>query len=167
MRKVIFGSIIFLFLVVGCNEKSNSDWSDTEEKAIEYGLEEEGVDESAILSIEEYEGETIVFFEKAGALGVASITKNNQGYRWFKSTQYYDFNAKGDIPYTTGGFSFDTETGLTVSVIHGKVFDSSIQKMNLSGDESERDLKIFKDSKIYYSIHQQPFSQLDVSPVIE
>src|SRR5699024_90202 len=124
----------------------------TEEKAIKYGLEEEGADESAILSIEKYERETIVFFEKKGALSVAGITKSNKGYSWFRSTQYYDFKVGGDIPYTTGGFNFETETGLTASIIYRKIFDVATKKMKLSGDGVERELEVLEDSKLFYAI---------------
>lgn len=165
MRKIFLGSIILLFILVGCNQKSSSDWYDTKEKAIEYGLEQEGTDESEVLSVEEYEGEIIVSFEKAGSFGVASITKNNKGYSWFRSEPYFDFNVEGDIPYTINGFDFETKTGLEVSVLYGKVFDNSIQKMKLSGDGAERELEVFEDSKLFYAIHRQPFTSLEVVPV--
>ncbi|WP_087973533.1 hypothetical protein [Oceanobacillus rekensis] len=166
MRKVFLGSIILLILV-GCNQKGNSDWYDTKEQAIEYGLEQEGTDESAVLSVEEFKGETIAFFEHAGSFGVASITENEKGFSWFRSEPYFDFDVEGDIPYTTNGFDFETKTGLEVSVLYGKAFDNTIQKMKLLGDGAERELEVFDDSKLFYAIHRQPFTSLEVVPVIK
>lgn len=164
MRKVFLGSIILLILV-GCNQKSNPAWYDTKEQAIEYGLDQEGTGKSAVLSVEEYEGETIVAFEYAGSFGVASITESKKGYSWFRSEAYFGFDVEGDIPYTINGFDFETKTGLEVSVLYGKAFDSTIKKMKLSGDGAERELEIFEDSKLFYAIHRQPFTSLEVVPV--
>lgn len=167
LRKVLLGSIILSFILAGCNQKSRSDWYDTKEEAIEYGLVQERIDESAVLSVEEYEGEAIVFFDNDGALGVASITKNNKGYSWFRSEPYFDFDVEGELPYTTGGFDFKTINGLKVSVLYGKVFDATIQKVRLLGDGPERELKIYEDSNLFYAIHRQPFASLEVIPLKE
>lgn len=167
MRKVILGSLILLFIVVGCSQKDSSDWYDTKEKAIESGLKQEGMDDSAVLSVEEYEGETIVFYENEGTLGIANIIESNRGYSWFRSEPYFDFDVEGDLAYTTAGFDFETKNGIKGSVLYGKVFDDSIEKMLLQGDGPDRKLEIFNDSKLFYAIHRQPFASLEVVPVKE
>lgn len=167
MRKVILGSIVLLFILAGCSQKDSTDWYDSEAKAIESGLEQEGIDKSAVLSVEEYEGETIVLFENEGAISIANINKSNEGFSWFRSEPYFDFNVGGDVPYTTAGFDFETKNGLKGSVVYGKVFDTSIQKMKLIGDGADRELEVIGESKLFYAIHQQPFSSLKVVPVEE
>lgn len=164
MRKIFLGTCILFLILVGCNQENDSNQFETKEEAIEFGLEEEEVDKSAVLSVEEYEGETIVFYERQGSLGVASITENIQGYSWFRSSPYFGFEIEGDLPYTTNGFNFETESGLELSVLYGKVFDNSIQSMKLSGDGDQRDLTVDENSKLFYAIHQQPFSTIEITP---
>ncbi len=84
MKKVAIYLIIFLLiLLVGCQNINNLHWFETKDKAIEYGLKQEGVDKTAaILSIEDFKGETIIFYEKESALGVASIIESDKGYSW-------------------------------------------------------------------------------------
>ena len=165
LRKTFLGSIILLYILVGCNQENSSNWYETKEKAIEYGLEQEEVDKSAVLSIEEYEGETIVFYERAGSLGVASISENNKGYSWYRSEPYLGFDIEGDIPYTSNGFNYGTESGLELSVLYGKVFDNSIQSLKLSSDGTERELEIFGNSRLFYAIHRQPFTSIEITPI--
>lgn len=164
MRKIFLSGLILLILV-GCDQSSNADWYDTKEEAIAYGLEQEGMDESAVLSVEDYEGETIVFFEKTGSLGVASITENEKGYSWYRNEPYVNFQVEGDIPFTTNGFELETKSGSVVSVLYGKTFDHTINKMKLSGDGAERELEVFEDSQLFYAIHEQAYSSLEISPV--
>jgi hypothetical protein len=122
---------IALLLLIGCSQYSSSDWYDTKEKAIANGLEQEGLDESAVLAVEDYEGETIVFVERTGALGVASITENNKGYSWYRSEPFFNFYVEGELPFTSDSFKFETKTGLDLSVLYGKAFDHTIKKMKL------------------------------------
>ncbi|SHG56268.1 hypothetical protein [Ornithinibacillus halophilus] len=168
MRQLFLGSIFILILLAGCSQDDRSSWFETKEKAIEHGLEKENVDQSAVLSVEEYQGETFVFFVRAGGLGVASLTESKKGYRWFRGEPYFGFDvddAFKNIPYTTNGFTSETKTGLEYSVLYGQVFDHSIQRLKLLGAGEERDLEIFGDSKFFFAIHQQPFSSLEIVPI--
>ncbi|WP_409251219.1 hypothetical protein V1502_13800 [Bacillus sp. SCS-153A] len=65
MRRVIHKLFIAgCFFLAGCTTVSDTmDWYDSEEKAIEAGLQQNELDKSAVLSIEEHKGETIVFFK--------------------------------------------------------------------------------------------------------
>ncbi|MDN4492833.1 hypothetical protein [Ureibacillus aquaedulcis] len=82
--RFIIACLSLLVILVGCRENDAENGYKTKEKAIQYGLLQEDVNETAVLSIGEYEGETFVFFEKDGALGVASLTKIRNGYSWFR-----------------------------------------------------------------------------------
>ncbi|GEN82744.1 hypothetical protein SLU01_10560 [Sporosarcina luteola] len=168
MRRIFLSSIILLFILVGCSQKDSSDWYDSKEKAIEAGLKQEGTDASAVLSVEKYEEETIVFFDYDGALSIANLVESNKGYSWVRLEPYFDFDVEGSsLPYTTAGFDFETKEGSKGSVLYGKVYDESIKKLILIGDGAEKELMIFEDSKLFYTIHRQPFTSLEVIPVKE
>ena len=175
MRKALLSCVVLLFMLVGCHlqESSNlhnDDWHPTKEQAIESGLKQEGTDESSLLSVENYEGETIVFFEIDGALSIANIVESSAGYSWIRSNPFYDVQVEGvakDLPYMSAGFEFETNKGTKGAVLYGKVFDSSIRTMNLLGDGEDRELKVFNDSRLFYSLHEQPFAFLEVVAVKE
>lgn len=63
----------------------------------------EGVNRSSILSSENVNGETIIFYEGHNALGVASIAESPKGYSWYRSQAYTGFQGQ-DVPYMTVGF---------------------------------------------------------------
>lgn len=155
-----------LSLVVGCNKESIIDWKNTKEDAIEAGLQQEEAENESILSIEEFEGETFVFYEYKSGLGVANIVESEKGYSWNRSQPYQDFEVYGGkLPYSTAGFDIETETGLIVSVLIGKTFDSSIKEMKLSGDETDRKLRVFRDG-FFYALHKLPFNKVDIAPIV-
>lgn len=152
-----------LILLVGCNKHMEIQWFNTMEKAIKYGLEQEGTDETAVLSIEDYQGETIVFYEHHDALGVASITESEKGFSWYRGIVYHGL--EGDSPYLTIGFDYKTQAGLDFSVLAGKASDPSIQKMKLIGDGPEKELTIFNQSRLFYAVHEATFNSLEVFPI--
>lgn len=152
--------------VVGCNQKSAIEWHDSKEVAIESGLKQEEAERESILSIEEFEGETFVFYEYMGGLGVANIVESEKGYGWKRSQPYNDFEVDGELTYSTSGFDIVTETGVAVSVLIGKTFDSSIQEMKLLGDGTERKLKVYGENGFFYALHKIPSDTIVVSPII-
>ena len=165
MKKLrVLVSICLFFILVGCNENSGQTWYETKEEAIKFGLQQEGTDNSAILGIEEFEGETFVFYVEGGALGVASLTEDKRGFSWYRSQPYVGFDAN-DSPYSTAGFDYKTVSGLEVSILVGKVYDNSIQTMKLIGDGAERELQVHKDSKLFFAIHKVPFNSINVEPM--
>jgi PBP1b-binding outer membrane lipoprotein LpoB len=60
--------LLLIYLLVGCSTDT-SEWYDSKEDAIKYGLIQEGSN-AILLSVEEYADETIVFIELNNALGV-------------------------------------------------------------------------------------------------
>lgn len=167
MRKNIhFIFFLCLLLLIGCNQENNSnrsDWFEKKEEAIEHGLHQEGTDSKAVLSIQEIDGETIVFYLYESALGVASITESDKGCSWYRSRAYTDF--EGDVPYSTAGFEYETATGLSIPILVGKAFDISIEKMKLVENGTERELQIFENSRLFFAIHTLPFSSIEVIPI--
>jgi hypothetical protein len=156
---------VFILLLVGCNT-DNHEWYDTKEDAIKYGLEQEGSDNKAtLLSVKDYKGETIVFFEFNNALGVASIAESENVFNWYRSRPYSGF--EGDSPYSTMGFDIETKSGLKVSILAGKAFDTNFQKIKLLGDGSERVLTITEKSRLFYAIHEEPFDSLEIIPMMD
>ncbi|MED4018706.1 hypothetical protein [Sutcliffiella cohnii] len=168
MKKSIYLiiSLCLMFFVVGCNQDSATEWYDSKEVAIESGLKHEGAEINSVLSIEEFENETFVFYEYMGGLGVANVVESEKGYGWKRSQPYTDFEVGGVLAYSTSGFDIETETGLSVSVLIGKTFDSSIQEMKLLGYGTERKLKVFVHSGFFYALHKMPIDEVDVSPIV-
>lgn len=165
MKKIVFYlTTLLLILSVGCNQSNNNlHWFDTKEKAIEYGIEQEGIDKSAILSIEKHEGETIVFYEKDNALGVANITESDEGYSWYRDSSYHGF--EGDSPYITASFNIKTKTGKDFSILAGRAYDTSIQKMKITERGVDREIKIYDNSRLYFTIHESPLSSTKITPI--
>lgn len=166
MRKIV-GFLISGFLLIfliGCNgNEYNLEWHDTKEEAIAHGAGEEGIENSSILSIEEIDEETIVFYEFEGAFGVASIAESDEGYAWYRSTNHVGFSGEGS--YATIGYSFETKTGNEISVLVGKAFDDNISKMLLSGDGAEKELQVFEGSRLFFTTLEEPYHSLELIPI--
>ena len=156
--------ILSILSLLACSNQDSREWFETEEEAIRFGLStEEGGTAPIKLSTEEYQGETLVFYDLAGDFGAASISRSEKGYSWYRSAPYFGFD--GGSNYSTGGFELKTESGVTIPIICGKAFDSSIEKMVLSGDGPQKDLTFTNGSRLYYSIHEADFNSLEVTPV--
>lgn len=164
-RWFLAGSLFVSFLLAGCGLGEQANWYDTERKAMEAGLLKEGTDESAILSTEKVEGETIVFYEYMGALGTASITETRKGYSWFRNEPYLDFETEGSLPYTTAGFEMETKSGLKIPVLAGKILDPSVKGIKLVRNGVARELSIPNGSDWFYAINEELTGPVEVIPV--
>lgn len=143
--------VLILFLFTGCSQSEGGDWHNSEREAVLTGLEKEGTDILAVLSIERVKGETLVFFEQKGGLGIASITKSEKGYSWYRSEPFLDFETEGSLPYTTAEFEYETERGVKVPVLAGKVFDPTVKKIKLIDFGIEKEFLISKRSSWFYT----------------
>ncbi|AEI45162.1 hypothetical protein [Paenibacillus mucilaginosus] len=107
-------------------------WHPTVDEAVKAGI---AAEDGRLLSVEKDEAETFVFFMARtggaeGALGVASITKGEQGYRWYRAEAYHASQSV-DVPFDTMSFTVKAESGHTIKVYSGRVYDPAIRKMNL------------------------------------
>lgn len=159
--KTLIVGICILFTLVACNENSSSDWYDTRDEAVEMGVQEEGINRSAVLSVEEYKNETIVFYEHEGDLGVASITESEKGYHWFRNSPYFGFDVTGDLPYTTASFNYETETGMLVPILYGQIFDNSVQIIDLENLENGNEVKLLGNSNFFFTFLETPLEDLN------
>lgn len=83
-----------LFLLIGCStkakEKDDLKWFNSEEKAIEYGLQNEKIKESDVLEILDLNGERFVVFKfkvsEGEGINVAQIAKKKKKYSWYTIT---------------------------------------------------------------------------------
>ncbi|WP_064094187.1 hypothetical protein [Rossellomorea aquimaris] len=167
MKKISSMFLVMMLLLGACSEEDSTQWFDTKKEAIEYGLNSEVEDSTAkteLLSTKEVEGETLVFYSRDGSLWVASITKGEKGYSWYRSSPGHGF--EGESNFTTVGFDYITESGLKVPILAGKAYDYTIEKILLSGDGPQRELSISKDSRLFYAIHDGDFVNLEVNPVM-
>jgi len=164
---MFFIFVIYLFLSVGCSQESNNikrAWFETKEEAIKHGLKEEGRNRKTLLSIQEIDNETIVIYEFNSSLGIASLTKGDKGFSWFRGKPYLDL-AGEEIPYSTAWFEYETESGLKIPILIGKAFDESIIKMKLIEKRVERELNIIENSRWFFEIDTSPYSSMEVIPI--
>ncbi len=163
--KKLFLLLCFITFLIGCTQ-DNSIWYSTKEDAINYGLEQESSN-AILLSVDEYNGETIVFFELNKALGVASITESKKGFSWYRDNAFSGFDGDSPIPYSTMGFEMETKQGSKISILVGKAFDKSIKHMRILNDGNEKLLPITDNSRLFYTIHNAPFSSLEIIPIVD
>ena len=161
--KKLFLLFLFITFLVGCTQ-DNSKWYNTKEDAIKYGLEQESSN-AILLSVEEYSGETIVFFELNKALGVASITESKKGFIWYRDKAFSGF--EGDSAYSTLGFEIETKQGTKISILAGMAFDKSIKEIKILGDGNEKQVPITENSRLFYAIHDVPFGSLEIIPIVD
>ncbi|TMU85011.1 hypothetical protein FGG79_14015 [Bacillus sp. BHET2] len=166
MKRSAFLIILCIFSLFACSSQDSREWFETKEEAVDHGIRtSESGSPLKQLSMEEYQGETIVFYDYAGSLGVASISKSTKGYSWYRSNPYFGFESDGEMSYSTAGFVLETESGVKIPILYGKAIDPSIEKMKVFGDGPSRDLEISKHARFYYMIHEADYDQLEITPV--
>lgn len=74
----------------------------------------------------------------------------------------YGFDVSGDLPFSTVGTDFEMKSGVTVSVLIGKVLEPTIKTLILKGDGTPREIGPEKNSTLFYAIHEAPFHALEV-----
>lgn len=154
--KLLLLSLVFL---TACSSAVEGDWYESKERAVEAGLKEEGEKQSSLLSVEEQKGETFVFFEARGSLGIASLTEKNGEYRWFRSGPLLDFDVQGETPFATAGVDYEPESGEQIPILYGKIFAEDIE--GLTFEDSAEEVKVFEDSSFFYAFPKEN-SVLDV-----
>lgn len=140
-KKILLARLmIIVSLLVGCSLLPRSvAYEKTKELAVENGIVSEGIPQENLLSVEEHNGETIVFFIKQDALGVASITKSIRGYRWYRISPLMIYDPT--LEYYRGGLQIETEEGEIIKILAGAVNDPSIEKIALrSKGENEKQI---------------------------
>jgi len=165
-------AMVFVFLLLaGCQpheEQANLKWFPSKEAAIEAGLQQEGAERTAVLDIVEENGETLVFFERFDALGVAQIAKGPEGFGWYRDRGYLKFETDSeDPPFSYAGFDLQTYSGSKVSVIAGKVHNPSVQKLLLRNGGNEQELQLHGESGWFFAAHDSEFRSLNVVPVYQ
>ncbi|WP_341960273.1 hypothetical protein NM897_10465 [Planococcus maritimus] len=143
--KTMVLGICLAFTLAACDQAV---WYDTKEEAMENGLE----DKASGVTVEEYKGERIVLYEYEGALGAASITESEKGYHWYRSVPYHGFENTGDLPYTTGSFTFETEAGVEVAILYGAIFDSTMEINEVASREELTEVTRLDESNLFYSL---------------
>ncbi|WP_227396119.1 hypothetical protein [Jeotgalibacillus aurantiacus] len=167
MKRILFIFFIlsFAFFIAGCNNENAVEWFDTQNEAIESGLAQEGSGLESVLSTEKFQGETFVFYESSSGLGTGNIIENNGTYSWKRTDPIVNFEVEGELPYSTAAFPFQTDSGISASILTGKAFDHTIQEMKLSGDGEERNLKLRGDNRFFYALIKVPYEDISLTPV--
>ncbi|WP_096154128.1 MULTISPECIES: hypothetical protein [Bacillus] len=162
--KKLFLLFFSITLLVGCTQ-DNTKWYNTKEDAIKNGLEEESSN-AILLSVEEYSGETIVFFELKEALGVASIIESKKGFSWYRGQPFIGFDDDGST-FSTMGFNIETHQGTNISIVAGKAYDESIKQIKILGDGKEKEVPITEKSRLFYAFHGVSFTSLKIIPIVD
>ncbi|OXL86905.1 hypothetical protein BCV73_30375 [Paenibacillus sp. SSG-1] len=156
-------------LLIGCSQATSASpgppWFHSAEQAVEYGLHEEQVERSDVLTTITVDGEELIFYEKYGAFGVGGVNEGSRGYQWYRLSAYLNFEGE-DTPYMTGGFTVQTAKGRNVNILAGKVFDPKITSMTVKGNNEAQELSVTGHSRFFFMVHQSPFSELEVTPVM-
>ncbi|AEI44533.1 hypothetical protein [Paenibacillus mucilaginosus] len=131
----IFAPILLVIIVVAAYllyDKDDREWYSTEKVAIDHGLKIEGLQESDIVSIDKSFEETFVIFQKDMKIGVATISKNDKGFSWYRSTPYASYDtANQAFPYTYFGFDLQSEFGNKYKLFSGIIYNKNIKKLGL------------------------------------
>lgn len=118
---VIF--ITFLGLVLsGCNNPKSEEarWFDSENDAIQNGLEEEGLNKGNIISKYDVDGELFLIYKKEEnnqlLVGLSNIANKDNKYRWYRNDSYVNVKNDANVNLITQGLSeneFIFYTGMT------------------------------------------------------
>jgi hypothetical protein len=113
------------------NETEKTVYYSTIDKAIEQGMLEEGISEEQILSRQVINNGKIVFFiyQSYPAVGVATLTEQSEGWRWYRSSAFLGFDADSPIMYES--FNTKTENGDELVLLLGRVKDSGITAVQI------------------------------------
>ncbi|GIO63053.1 hypothetical protein [Paenibacillus cineris] len=167
-RLVMVPIVLYVIcLLIGCSRATSASpgppWFHSAEQAVEYGLHEEQVERSDVLTTITVDGEELIFYEKYGAFGVGGVNEGSRGYQWYRLSAYMNFQGE-DTPYMTGGFTVQTAKGRNVNILAGKVFDPKITSMTVKGNNEALELSVTGHSRFFFMVHQSPFSELEVTP---
>ncbi|WP_152399886.1 hypothetical protein [Paenibacillus cellulositrophicus] len=167
-RLVMVPVVLYVIcLLIGCSRATSaspgSPWFHSAEQAVEYGLHEEQVELSDVLTTITVDGEELIFYEKYGAFGVGGVNEGSRGYQWYRLSPYRNFQGE-DTPYMTGGFTVQPAKGRNVNILAGKVFDPKITSMTVKGNNEAQELSVMGHSRFFFMVHQSPFSELEVTP---
>lgn len=145
----LLGVVFILIITVACGPQK-FDWFDTKEQAINAGLLEENTSIDLLLSVEEINDSTLVFYDYNDALGIAEIIEKEDMFRWHRGSPYTDF--EGVSPFVTANLEVETKSGQTILIVAGKVLDTSIRKIKLLEFENEKVFELSEHSKLFYFI---------------
>ncbi len=65
------------------------------------------------------------------------------------------------------GFVIETKQGTMFSILVGKAFDKNIKQMKILDDGFEKILPITENSRLFITIHNAPFSSLEIIPIVD
>lgn len=156
--------LVFYVLTAGCsnNDKDKIEWFKSKNQAIQQGLSNEDLKKDDILSVESIAGETFIFINHLNTLRVATLSKNKQGFRWYRSTQDLGFvNKVGD--YSVSSVIIETEDGKKFKLFAGRTFDKRIKEMCVKGEGQEKILKVDQNSGLFYTIATTAKSNITIT----
>ncbi|KAA0966345.1 hypothetical protein FQ087_08950 [Sporosarcina sp. ANT_H38] len=148
--KNCFILIIFCLIINGCtnSKKEEVKWFETENEAIQYGLNEEGLNSDDVISELEMNGELFIVFKKQEdshlLVGLSNIAQKKNKFRWYRSNSFVAVEENiniGLITKTLSGKQFNFYTGISEG--EETVIDTSAGNINPNIDV---------ESGIYYFI---------------
>lgn len=132
----------------------------TVEAALKEGMESESGENKEILSIREWDQETIVLFLADDALGHASISKTDRGFRWYRSTALIGLK-RGTAPEAVIKREAVTENGMKYALAAGAVDKSDLKRATMNIDGSTVELEIHK-SGYFYFVTNEPIRKFSI-----
>ncbi|WP_291578326.1 hypothetical protein [Clostridium sp. UBA6640] len=149
--------LILLLTITACNKKQTEDFNITWVKgtsyneAIEKGLQQDGASIEDLLYEEELYENKIIFFTVDNSLGIASVSKDKEDWIWCRLSPFFRFESDpiSPSPYMTAWSEITMPNGNKYYLATGRIYDSNISKLTLSGEEINAVIKE-KDGAIFW-----------------
>lgn len=100
--------LLIVLLTTGCSALANGNlkWFNNVDKAIEYGLKEENINEQDLIDKVKENGELFIFYKKdlkdGPGLGVSTVSEKDGKYTWFRTDK--------DVLLNVSEISWETKT---------------------------------------------------------
>ena len=108
MKKLIICLTIFVMLS-GCTTNEKLTWFNNKDEAIQFGIEEEGIEQEDIIAeLESGEEQFIVYKKEENdemLIGLSNIAKSKQKYAWYRSDAYIKVQDDVQVILKTKAFS--------------------------------------------------------------
>ena len=141
-QKVIAFGGIAIIVLIAILVFSNKPINDKTIKGISYtdtvkkGLQNEGVAVDDLLYEETLNSQRIVYFTAHDSLGIAYLSKVNDGWTWVRPCPLFDFKSD-DSAYASGGVELHTPDGHQLYLVMGKIYSPQISKIIIGNEKIE------------------------------
>lgn len=150
---LMIATLLIIFILSACSNSSESSdiaYYSSEDEAIMNGMTE--ID--SLLSVENHQGITLVFFERDGALGTSILTEESGKFKLVRNQPFIGFES--DEEYLTGSYELKNNDEKVLNILAGKVFDPAITQIILEDNKTKEQIEIWNKelniSNLFYYV---------------